>query len=161
MAPCPPDHALPEGRPTLGSAALGANLHYLGLDPIWVRFSVTRGENLLSDTNVFREEQTEKLLECTMMAKILNKHNEINTDVFFLAPAKKKKKKSPQNIMSPPKDTSKNIHSHFSYNSPKMRTTQVSINRKTDKLWFIRKMECNSTMLTHAVNLADFTLNIF
>lgn len=94
MAPCPPDHALPEGRPTLGSAALGANLHYLGLDPIWVRFSVTRGENLLSDTNVFREEQTEKLLECTMMAKILNKHNEINTDVFFLAPAKKKKKKS-------------------------------------------------------------------
>lgn len=72
--------------------------------------------------------------------QILKKHNKINTDFFSW---RQKKKKSPQNIMSPPKDTSQNIHSHFSYNSPKMRTTQASINR-TDKLWFIHKMECNT-----------------
>lgn len=51
-----------------------------------------------------------------------------------LAPAKK----SPQNATSPPKDIYKNVCRHFSHNSSKMRT-QASINKKTDKLWFMDK----------------------
>lgn len=70
-----PEDALPSGshlawrQIQLDSAVMGVNIHRLRLGPIWVRFSVTWGKHFISDTNVFQEKWTEKLLEFIMTAK--------------------------------------------------------------------------------------------